>query len=356
MTGRFKKKAIHKIGMPAGTLLHVGEKRADQTRITVLDFSPDRLREETSSVFDPKHFLREPSGVIWVNLDGLHDIQTVENLGQYFNVHPLVLEDVLNTRQRPKAEEYDGYMFVVMKMLWPEKETGRIMAEQVSLIWGDGFLISFQELPQDVFDQVRERIRKGRGRLRNAGSEYLAYALMDAVVDHYFPVLDTFSDQLEDVEADLTDADPEPRLLTRIHELRRETIFIRRQIWPVREIVSVVAKANEPLMTRETEMFLRDVLDHAIQTSDMVETLRETTVSLQDLYLALAGHRMNEIMKILTIMAAVFIPLTFIAGVYGMNFRFMPELSWPWGYPAVWIVMLAVACCLLIYFKRKKWL
>ena len=354
MSGPSRQK--HKIGMPAGTLLHVGEKKADQTRISVMRFGPDHLQEHTHAAFDPEAVSPDPSGMVWVNMDGLHDVKTVEAVGSHFKIHPLVLEDVLNTGQRPKAEEYDGYLFAVLKMLWRDQNTGAIFSEQVSLIWGESFLVSFQELPQDVFDAVRERIRKGKGRLRHSGPDYLAYALMDAIVDQYFPVLDQFSQRVEEVEAGLSDPDPDPWFLTRIHELRREVLFIRRQIWPVREIVSTAAKAAEPLMTHDTGIFMRDVLDHAMQAVDTVEILRETTVSLQDLYLSLAGQRVNEIMKILTVMASVFIPLTFIVGVYGMNFKFMPELSWPWGYPAIWLLMAAVAGGLLVYFKRKNWL
>ena len=281
----------HKIGMPAGTLMHVGEKKADKAGVSIMSYGPDHFHEQTNATFDPKAVSQAPPGVVWVNMDGLHDVKAVEDVGRHFKIHPLVLEDVLNTEQRPKAEEYDGYMFAVMKILWRSQQDGSLFSEQASLIWGESFLVSFQELPQDVFNSVRERIRMGRGRLRHSGADFLAYALMDAMVDQYFPILDLFSEGVEEVETGLSKSEPDPRILTRIHGLRREVLFIRRQIWPVREMVSTTAKAGEPLMTRETAIFMRDVMDHIIQAVDTVDILRETTLSLQDLYLSLAGQR-----------------------------------------------------------------
>lgn len=288
-------------------------------------------------------------------MNGLRQVEVIEALGRGFNLPPLVLEDILNTDHRPKLEAHARFLFIVVKMLVSDPGQGSFRVEQLSLIVGDRFLLSFQEMEGDVFDGVRERIRGGKGRVRSSGPDYLAYALLDAVVDNYFLVLETISAELERLEEALL-ADPSPTDLRRFHYLRREAILLRRVIWPIRETLSGLMREESGLVKPQSHVFFRDVHDHAVQAMDIVESLRDLASSLLELHLSRNSQRMNEVIKVLTLIATIFIPLTFIAGVYGMNFEVMPELRWPWGYPLILLFMLGVAASMLLYFKRKKWL
>jgi magnesium transporter len=293
--------------------------------------------------------------VTWINVDGLHDTAMLEEIGQLFDLHPLVLEDILNTQQRPKSEDYEKHIFVVLKMLSFADESPYIRSEQVSLILGNGYVLSFQEVTGDVFEPVRQRIRSRKGRICKMGPDYLLYALADAIVDHYFVVLERIEEKLELLE-DAVFEDPTVSTLAEIQRLKVELLRFRKAIWPLREAVNGLLREENELITEKTEVFLRDVYDHTIQVIDTVEGFRDTVSGLLDVYLSSVSNRMNEVMKVLTIIATIFIPLTFIAGIYGMNFEYMPELRIPWAYPLVWFAMVVVALLMITYFRRKNWL
>jgi magnesium transporter len=342
-------------GLSPGTLVHVGDKCVDKVRITVIDYDPESVYEKEVASVEECFRFRETSSVTWINIDGIHDASVIEKLGTHFGLHPLILEDIMNTSQRPKLEDMGDYVYVVLKMIeFVPKETD-VSIEQMSVIFGKNFVLSFQERPGDTFDPVRERIRKGKGRIRKMGPDYLAYALMDSVVDDYFVVLENLGEQIEDLEEELV-TDPRKETLHRIHGLKRQMIFLRKSVWPLREVVSRMERAESPLVRKATGIFLRDVYDHTIQVIDNIETFRDMLSGMLDMYLSSISNRMNEVMKFLTIIGTIFIPLTFLAGVYGMNFKFMPELEWKVGYFIVWGVMIAAAVSLIAYFRRKKWL
>ena len=279
----------------------------------------------------------------------------MEKLGKEFGLHPLVLEDVLNTGQRPKFEDFEKHFFVVLKMLSYNEELQAVENEQVSLIVGENFVISFQERVGDVFEQIRERIRNAKGRIRKAGADYLAYALIDAIVDSYFAILERISEKIESMEEALV-GDPSEKTLHQIHSMKREMISLRKSIWPLREVVSGLQRSESSIIQETTGIYLRDVYDHTIQIIDTIESLRDMVSGMLDIYLSSISNKMNAVMKVLTIIATVFIPLTFVAGIYGMNFELMPELKWKYGYAAVWCVMLIMAAIMFGYFRRKRWL
>ncbi|MGD2186444.1 MAG: magnesium/cobalt transporter CorA, partial [Desulfobacterales bacterium] len=293
--------------------------------------------------------------VTWINIDGLHEVELIEKVGTHFGVHSLTLEDIVNTGQRPKVDDFEDYIYLVFKMLKFDDPSGHIVSEQVSLILGPHYLISFQEAEGDVFNLVRERIRKGRVRIRKSGPDYLAYALIDAVVDLYFLILEKIGEKIEQFE-DRVHSEPTPEILQKIHELKREIIYFRKQVWPIREVLNVWHKTESPLVDDANNVFINDVYDHTIQVIDTIESFRDIIAGMMDLYLSTVSNRMNEVMKVLTIMATIFIPLTFVAGIYGMNFKFMPELEWKWSYPLLWILLIVIFLSMLFYFKRKKWL
>lgn len=349
------KKRSGKGGLPPGTLVHIGERKTETVRITVIDYDEQNFEgKEVSSVEECFPFKQTPT-VTWINIDGIHDVSIIEKLGKEFELHPLILEDILNTTQRPKFEDFERYIFIVLKMLsYTDKKNG-VEAEQVSLILGANFVISFQEIVGDVFDEVRDRLRNAKGRIRKMGADYLAYSLIDAVVDNYFAILENLGESIESMEEDLV-AEPTGKTLQQIHNLKREMIALRKSIWPLRELISSLQRSGTLLINESTNVYLRDVYDHTIQVIDTVESFRDMVSGMLDIYLSSISNRMNAVMKVLTIIATIFIPLTFIAGVYGMNFKYMPELEWRWAYPIVWLVMTAVAIVMLVYFRRKKWL
>ena len=342
-------------GLPPGTLVHVGEKRTEKVCITVIDYDEKDVTEKEIATIDECFPFKDTPTITWINIDGLHDTSVIEKIGAQYDLHPLVLEDILNTGQRPKFEDFDNYVFLVLKMFYRNETQEETVVEQVSVILGKNFVISFQEKPGDVFDSVRERIRKNKGRIRKAGADYLAYALLDAIVDSYYVILERVGDKVENLE-DQVVSEPTPEALHTIHELKREMIFLRKSVWPLREVISNMSKAESTVVKKATGIYLRDVYDHTVQVIDTVETFRDMLSGLHDTYLSSISNRMNEIMKVLTIFASIFIPLTFIAGIYGMNFSYMPELGWRWGYFAVWGVMLGAGISMLVYFRKKKWL
>lgn len=353
---RFFKRVSKKAGLSPGTLVHVGKKKVEKVKIQLIDYDETQLKEKEPKTIEECFPFKDLPTVTWVNIDGLHDIQVMEKIGKHFNLHPLVMEDILNTEQRPKIEEFDDYLFIVLKMLCYDEKQNQINSEQVSVILGKNFVLSFQEKTGDIFDPLRERIRSGKGRIRKMGPDYLAYTLLDAVVDNYFLVLEKLGEKIEGMEEELV-TNPTPGTLHMIHTLKREMIFLRKSVWPLREVVSRLEREESPLIKESTGIFLRDVYDHTIQVIDTVETYRDMLSGMLDIYLSSISNRMNQVMKVLTIIATIFIPLTFLVGIYGMNFDYMPELKWHWVYPwAFWLVMLGVTGFMLIYFRRKKWL
>ncbi len=348
-------KTSHKAGRPPGTLVHIGEAPAAPVGIRVMDYDPEHLEETTIATLEECRAYRQSPTVSWINLNGVHDLELLGKFGAEFDLHPLVMEDIVNTEHRPKFEDLDSYLFLVLKMLHFDESATGIGTEQVSLILAPGLVLSFQEREGDVFEGVRERLRSNKGRLRKMGADYLAYALLDAVVDSYFGILEQIGDQIEQLEDELV-MQPAPETMGRIHHFKREMILLRKAVWPLRELIGGLQRSESPLIAESTAIFLRDVYDHTIQIIDTVETFRDVLSGLLDLYLSSISNRMNEVMKVLTVIATVFIPLSFIAGVYGMNFDFMPELHWRWSYPLLWLVMLAVACGMYGYFRKKRWL
>jgi len=348
---RYSKKA----GLAPGTLVHIGERKTEAVRITYMDYDEQNIQEKQVASIEGCFPFKSTPTVSWINIDGLHDVELMEKLGKEFELHPLILEDILNTGQRPKVEDFDKYIFVVLKMLSYNDEKQMVQSEQVSLVLGANYVISFQEAIGDVFEPIRERIRNAKGRIRKMGADYLMYALLDAVVDGYFAILEKLGERIESMEEELV-SDPTQETLEQIHTLKKEMIFLRKSVWPLRELISGLERSESPLIKETTEVYLRDVYDHTIQVIDTVESFRDMVSGMLDIYLSSISNRMNAVMKVLTIIATIFIPLTFIAGVYGMNFRYMPELERHWGYPLVLLVMGIVAIVMLIYFRRKRWL
>lgn len=353
---KLTKKRSKKAGLPPGTLVHIGEKKTEQPRITIFDYDEERFEELEARTMEACFPFKEKPTVTWINLEGIHDLDTIEKIGKCYGLHPLVLEDIVNTDQRPKAEDMGDYLYIVLKMLFYDDRRNEIVIEQVSLILGENFVLSFQEGREgDVFNPIRERIRNGKGRIRKMGADFLAYLILDSIVDHYFIILEKLGEKIEFLEEELI-AQPAPETLKLIHHLKREMIFLRKSVWPLREVINTLERGESPLIKESTGIYLRDVYDHTIQVIDTVETFRDMVSGMLDIYLSSVSYRLNEVMKVLTVIATIFMPLTWIAGIYGMNFKKMPELEWYWGYPLVLLSMAIIAGGMLIYFWRKKWL
>jgi len=344
-----------KAGLPPGTLIHVREKRIEEPKITIMDYDETHFQEKEIETIEECFLFKDKPSVTWINVDGLHQIEILEKLGDCYGLHPLVLEDILNTDQRPKMEDYGDYIYLVVKMLYDKGKSDQVEAEQISLILGPNFLFSFREGGGDAFDTIRERIRGGKGRLRKMGADYLAYALLDTVVDHYFIILEKLGERVEAVEEELV-TNPKAQTLQELYNLKREMIVLRKAVWPLREVIGGLERGESSLVQKATGIYLRDVYDHTIQVIDTIETFRDMLSGMLDIYLSSVSNRLNAVMKVLTIIATVFMPLTFIAGIYGMNFKYMPELEWRWGYPAIWLMIALIGISMLIYFKKRKWL
>ncbi|MDD2439599.1 MAG: magnesium/cobalt transporter CorA [Methanosarcinaceae archaeon] len=345
-----------KPGLAPGTLVHVGEKKSEKVRLQIWAYNAEELVEkELQSVEECLAFRKKPGLKLWINVDGLFRVEFIEKLGKNFNIHPLTLEDILNTGQRPKMENYGTYIYSVLKMFFFDEKNEEIVMDQVSLILGPNYLLSFQERAGDVFEPVRERLKSPGSKFRKAGVDYLAYALIDAVVDNYFLILEKSGEQLEALEDELIQ-EPQPETLQKIQNFRRDMILLRKSVWPLRELINGLQKMESELIEAPTQLYLRDVYDHTIQVIDGIEAFRDILSSMLDVYLSSVSNRMNDIMKLLTIIATIFIPLSFIAGVYGMNFKHMPELEWSLGYPAALFLMLLTALIMFVYFRKKKWL
>jgi magnesium transporter len=352
---RLMKNVSKKMGLSPGTLMFVGKKKTEKPRISIIDYDSAKLSEKEAKKIDECFPFKDTPTVTWLNIDGLHDTDLIDKIGKHYDIHPLVLEDILNTGQRPKIEVFDDYLFIVLKMLSFDEVEFRITSEQVSLIMGKNFVISFQEQPGDLFDPLRDRIRTGKGKIRKMNSDYLTYALLDIVIDYYFNILEKVGEKIEDFESALM-SEPKPDTLNEIYRLKREVLFLRKSVWPLREAVNKLERSESSLIHKKTKPYLRDVYDHTIQIIDAIETSRDLLSGMLDLYLSSVSNKMNEVMKVLTIFAAIFIPLTFIAGIYGTNFEFIPELKWQYGYFAMWTVMIITTIGLLIFFRKKKWI
>ncbi len=347
-----------KAGMPPGSVVFVGDEAAAEAApaaLSVIDYDGARVEERPLGSVDEAAALRETPATSWINVVGVQDVETVQALGRRFGLSALVLEDIANTNQRPKLEEHEDYLFIALKMLTYDEASQKLRTEHVSLVAGRAHVLCFQEAPGDVFDPIRQRIRGGKGRIRTAGPAYLAYALVDVIVDHYFTVLEVFSIQAEELE-DRILLRPEPSLQGDLNELRSDLVHVRRSVWPARDLVSALERSESPLVDESLRPFLRDTYDHVVQVIDTAESLREMLAGLHDLYMSTLSHRMNEVMQVLTIISTIFIPLTFIAGVYGMNFAYMPELGWRYSYPIAMAAMLLIALGLTYYFRTKDWL
>ena len=358
---RFIKKLSKTVGLVPGSLVYVGDEPKAKPKITIIDYKQDHFQEkEVKSVEDCFPFKDSPT-VTWINIDGIHDTDVIKRIGDHFEIHHLILEDIVNTAQRPKFEEFDKFIFVVLKMLYYNKDENEIQAEQVSLILASNCVISFQEKEGDVFNALRERIRNGKGRIRKSGPDYLAYSLLDSIVDSYFLILEKLGEKIESMEDELI-ANPTPKNLQVIQHLKSDMIFLRKSVWPLREIISSLQRTESELINESTAIYTRDLYDHTIQVIDNIESLRDMVSGMLDIYMSSISNRMNEVMKTLTIIATIFIPITFVAGIYGMNFNSeasffnMPELNWKFGYIFIWIIMGSMALSMLVYFKRKKWL
>jgi magnesium transporter len=354
LTPKRKKKSSSKIGLPPGSIVYLGEKKVEQVTITLTEYDEkDCDKYEIKSVEEIDPFTDTPQ-VTWVSVCGLHETEFLKQVGEKFKVHPLVLEDILNTDTRPKIEIADDYLFIVMKLLTYNAEQRILETEQVSFILGRTFLFSFSEKTDDIFNPIKERITSQLGKVRKRGADYLLYALMDIVVDHYFLALEKIEDRIEILDDEVIN-DTDKSHIESIYNLRNLLLIIRRAIWPFREIVNQLIKDDSDLLDDSIEPYLRDLYDHTIHITESIEQQREVTNGLMEIYLSMMSNKMNEVMKVLTVIATIFIPLTFIVGIYGMNFPNMPEMKWPWAYFVVWCVMIGVTLLMLYYFKRKKW-
>jgi magnesium transporter len=354
-SNKFIRKRSKKIGLPPGSMVHVGEKKVEEVKLAVIDYDQDKIEKRDLKTVEEAFPFKDTPTVTWLNVTGLHNVEVLEKIGTRYNIHPLILEDILNTDQRPKVEIADDYIFIVMKMLSYDSEKHEINAEQISLILGENYVITFQEREGDVFNPVRERIENGKGRIRKVGPDYLTYALIDILIDNYFLVLELIGEQIEYLEGNVLE-NPDHTLVQKIQSMKRELIFLRKSTWPLREVISGLARDETNLIKEATSPYLRDLHDHTIQVIDTVETFRDMVSGILDIYLSSVSNRMNEVMKVLTIIATIFIPLTFLAGIYGMNFEFMPELKWHWSYPVLWLVMVSVFIGMIFYFRKKKWI
>jgi magnesium transporter len=357
--GRKHRTHFHRRTPPGSTPgTFVIDPRAPRPRIRVIAYSLDSITEETVSDLASIRNLLAKWPVVWVNVDGLGDEGIIRELGQIFDLHQLALEDIVNVHQRAKVEQYKNNSFIVARMA---EMNERLETEQLSLVLGKNYVLTFQEQPGDCFDPVRERIHKKGGRIRQAGPDYLAYALLDSFIDHYFPVLEKYGERIEELEDEVV-LRPGSRFVSEIHELKRDLLSLRRAAWPLRETLNALVREPSPFIRDETRIYLRDCYDHLVQIIDLLENYREIAAGIMDVYLSSVSNRLNEIMKVLTIFTTFFIPLNFIAGLYGMNFRTdsspwnMPELGWHYGYPFALAVMAASGAAMLLYFRRKGWL
>ena len=342
------------LGQVPGSIIYTGEKEHQKLFIEAFDYNQTYFSEKELLNVEACFSFKEDT-TTWININGLNHVKSIEQIGEHYQLHPLVLEDIVNISQRPKIDDYGDYLFIVLKMLYYDGNE-HIVSEQVSFVLGPNYVLTFQEAEGDVFDSVRERIRQSKGRIRNMSADYLLYALIDAVVDHYFSIIEILGDKIDDFETDIFSGNVNDDTSLYIQNLKREILRVRRAIFPLREILSRIEKEDSHLIQKSTVTYYRDIYDHLIQVSDNIEIYREMIWSLMDMYMTTISNKMNEVMKMLTIMASIFIPLTFIAGIYGMNFEYIPELNYRYSYFVLWGIMILIFIAMLYYFKRKKWL
>ncbi|WP_298556387.1 magnesium/cobalt transporter CorA [uncultured Algibacter sp.] len=343
------------LGKIPGSIIYTGDRSKEKLFIDTFDYGKDFCTEKELQSVQESFEYKDTDSVTWINLNGLNHVDQIEALGKHYALHPLVLEDVVNIAQRPKIDEYDDYIFVSLKMLYYDDEQ-QIVSEQVSFVLGKNYVLSFQEAEGDVFDQVRNRLRQSKGRVRNMKSDYLLYVLIDAIVDHYFSVIEILGDKIEDFETAIFSGAVDDDISQKIQNLKREILRVRRAIFPLREVINRIEKNESPLIQKKTITYYKDIYDHLIQVSENIDIYREMIWSLMDMYMTTISNKMNEVMKVLTIMASIFIPLTFIAGIYGMNFEYIPELQYKYSYFILWGVMIIMFLGMLYYFRKKKWL
>ncbi|MCF7568114.1 magnesium/cobalt transporter CorA [Sabulilitoribacter arenilitoris] len=344
-----------KLGQIPGSIIYTGEKESQKLFIEAFDYSKEHCIEKELLAAEESFEFKLSDSITWINLNGLNHVNEIEKLGNHYDLHPLVLEDIVNITQRPKIDEYENYLFVVLKMLYYDANN-KIVSEQVSFILGKNYVLTFQESDGDVFDEVRNRIRHAKGRVRNMQADYLLYILIDAIVDHYFNIIEVLGEKIEDFETAIFSGNVHDSISKDIQDLKREILRVRRAIFPLREVINRIEKHEGTLILKKTKTFYRDIYDHLIQVSENIDIYREMIWSLMDMYMTTISNKMNEVMKVLTIMASIFIPLTFIAGIYGMNFDYIPELQYKYSYFILWGVMILLFIVMLFYFKRKKWL
>jgi len=343
------------IGQIPGALVYTGNKESQALLIESFDYTSETVTELDLNNVEDAFTYKATNSITWINFNGLNNTAEIEKIGQHYNLHPLLLEDIVNTSQRPKIDEYKDYLFVVLKMMYYDaNET--LISEQVSLVLGQNYVLTFQESEGDVFDTLRDRIRNAKGRVRSEGADYLLYTLIDAIVDNYYVIIETMGNKIEDLEDRLFSGLSKDEISHEIQSLKREILKIRRSIFPIRELLNRIEKSESGLIESKTMHYFGDVYDHVIQISDTIEINREMIWSLMDMYMTNISNKMNEVMKMLTIIATIFIPLSFIASIYGMNFDNIPELHYKYSYHVLWLIMIILFLGMLYYFKRKKWL
>jgi magnesium transporter len=350
------RRAAGKSGLPPGTLVHIGKKHTSASKISVTQYNADTLIQHKITSIAELQQLKTTELMTWVNVDGLSDVHIIESIGQELNIHPLVLEDILSTHQRPKLEEYEDFLYMVIKGIsLNEEKNFSLQYEQISIVLLANYVITFKEKADDTFDPIYNHLQNPNARLRQFGSDYLAYAILDTIVDEYFVVEDNLDDIIDPLEDHLL-FNSNKEMLRTIQQIRRGLISMKRNISPLRDLLATIQRADNPLLQEKTLHYYGDVYDHVLRVTDSLESYRERISAMHDIYLSSISNKLNETMKILTIFASIFIPLTFIAGVYGMNFEYMPELKWRWGYPALWGIFIMISIGLLVFFKRKKWM
>ena len=354
------KTSSRKAGLPPGSPVFIGEKVTEKFGLDMVDYNAEALSVGTPARLDDFHLLKETPSNTWIRVHGLHDAEAINRFCLGFGLHPLTIEDILHTSQRPKIDHYDDYLFLVINLIHYNDAAKEMSMEQISFVLGPSYLLSFHEKNDDIFDDVLDRLENNKGRIRKMGVDYLLYSLLDRVVDNFFSVLEKIGEEVEELEEELI-ADPAPETLQSIHSLKREMILLRKSVWPLREVINGLQRDETVFMGESIRVYLKDLYDHTIQVLDTVETFRDIISGMIDIYLSSVSNRMNEVMKVLTIFAVIFIPLTFIAGLYGMNFNTsqsplnMPELNWYFGYPFALMLMAGTAISMLVYFKKKKW-
>ncbi|WP_316928836.1 magnesium/cobalt transporter CorA [Salinimicrobium xinjiangense] len=348
-------KSTKALNQAPGTVTYVGSKEESETLLEVIDYNTQHFERFTSKTPQDAFNFEAEDRTTWINIDGLSNTVEIEKVGKYYELHPLIIEDIVNTNQRPKIDEYQDYFFIVAKMLY-FKDDGHLINEHISIVLGKNYVLTFQEAGGDVFNGIRDRLEQGKGRIRSRGADYLVFALLDAIVDHYFIVIEEMGDRIEALEEQLFASEPSHDTTQEIQALKKTMLRIRRAVHPLREVVSRLEKVDGGLIQEGTINYIRDLYDHIIQVSENIEIYRDMSWGLMDMYMTTINHKMNEVMKVLTIMASIFIPLTFIAGIYGMNFQYMPELDEPYAYPILLFSMALLVSAMVFYFKRKHWL